>query len=24
PLTMDRNLEGKEFDEKYNKKSYKA
>ena len=24
PLTMDRNLEGKEFDEKYNKKSYKS
>lgn len=24
PLTLDRNLEGKEFDEKYNKKSYKS
>ena len=24
PLTMDRNLEGKEFNEKYNKKSYKS
>jgi hypothetical protein len=24
PLTLDRNLEGKEFDEKYNRKNYKA